>query len=232
MLPVTPQASARPVTAEFPAPSGLPAPVPVAPPTYPKGPASPPPEEAAPLFDLEGALERVAGHSALLRSVVGSFLNGRDTWSAIFAPDVDPKERAQVAHALKGVAGNLGAVALSRLAGDAETRSRAGEPLSQTALTALERTWAETRAIMRDWHEKPDPKAPAAAPIGDSRPVEDAELARLREMLEGFDAEAERFVLDRRAGFEARLGAAPVAALLAAVSGFDFDAALGALGPP
>lgn len=214
---------ARPTMTQPPSPPPLPA----SPPTLP---ASPRPriEANGPLFDLSGALERVAGHEALLRSVVGSFLNGRDTYGRMFEAKLDAKERAQAAHALKGVAANLGATALSRLAAEVETCARAGEDVLPDELVLVERTWTETRAIMRDWHEK-QLAAQAEATTSVAEPLGDADVGRLRTMLEGFDAEAEHFVKQRRAAFVARFGEERVAGLQSAIGAFDFDAALALL---
>ncbi len=64
----------------------------------------------------------------------------------------DAPALAAAAHALKGSAGNVGAVALQREAGALESRARGGFPDDAAQrLQALREFWEATRAALASW---------------------------------------------------------------------------------
>ena len=101
------------------------------------GPGSPPRQgtcdfpERLPGFDLEAALERVAGDAALLRLLLNQFdeqFGGVAREIAQLLESGEREEARKLAHTLKGVAGNLGAVELYACAEAIDKGIRAGAP--------------------------------------------------------------------------------------------------------
>ena len=61
-------------------------------------------------------------------------------------------ERGTAAHALKGAAGNVGAVGLHRVAGSLEADAKQGMPAGgRESLASLEALWASTRDALKPW---------------------------------------------------------------------------------
>ena len=181
-----------------------------------------------PLFDLNDALTRVAGQRKLLHSVLHSFLERR---AAMLDDAIGAKsdiERADLVHAIKGVAGNLGAQRLFQQAAEIEQRLRQHAELPPGDWQNLQDTWVATREEMTLWlrGERVERAETKAAPAPDSDDaMSPLELAPLREMLQLADLEAEHFVSQHRAQLVAKLGEEKVSALQSALESFDFDAA-------
>ena len=130
-------------------------------------------------------------------------------------------------HALKGVCGNLGALAVYAKVGEIDGELRQGQPLDAGALDAL-------RVALREAIDEInaiDALSTAAAP---ARPVATQPLAgpelralleRLRESLDNDLGRAEALLGQLRDGLAGSPWAAPVEAIAASVDVFDIDAA-------
>lgn len=183
----------------------------------------------AQLFDLNDALTRVAGQRKLLHSVLHSFLERRAAMLDDVLQAKSDGERADLVHAIKGVAGNLGAQRLFLQAADIEQGLRQQAQRPPDDWQNLQATWLATREKMALWLQEErlesadtDSK-PAAEPVDDAAPP--LELTPLREMLQLADLEAEHFVSQHRAQLVSILGEQNVSALQSALESFDFDAA-------
>ncbi len=93
---------------------------------------------------------------SMTREVVGLFLSDapqrvEDIASAIAANDAEALSRA--AHALKGAASNVGAVAIQKLCGSLEEVAKAASvpPDAANQLLQLRRFWTQTQAMLREW---------------------------------------------------------------------------------
>ncbi|MDK9725033.1 MAG: response regulator [Sterolibacteriaceae bacterium MAG5] len=126
--------------------------------------------ELAPIagFDLEGALLRFCGDAGLLRRVVGRFRSEQAGAAAAIRAALAAgarKDAVRAAHTLKGLAGNIGATALSAAAGQLEQALLKGagedvllpevETLLAAAIAAIDQAADGTAAAA--------PEVPAAA---------------------------------------------------------------------
>ncbi len=186
-------------------------------------------ERDAPLriadLDVEGALKRVAGNAKLFRSLLDQFVRQQgdaaaEIRAAIGAQDIAAAERA--AHTLKGVAGNLGAGALSGMAGEVEKVLRAGD--RDAAAGRLDALAAElgrvTAAIREALAEAPSPAVQAEA--ADVGPV----IEKLLTLLAADDGEAFGFFLEARESLAGAVAAADLDELQEQIGNFDFAAGL------
>ena len=176
-------------------------------------------------LDVEGALKRVAGNTRLYRSLLDQFVRQQaggatQIGAAIDGGDLDAG--ARVAHALKGVAGNLGAASLNALAGSVEAALRRGErgeaqsKLPQLS-TELERIMQAIRGGLAGSSESQAARNPAAARIA---------CDRLHDLLAADDGEAFSFFLESRSCLEGLVSPQDLDALQELVGNFDFTAAL------
>lgn len=106
------------------------------------------------VLDLNGALERIAGDQGLLREIAEIFLNDgplllRELQSALSGGDSQQIERT--AHALKGIAANVGGLRVERAALAVEDAARGGHlELAQVAAQQLEREFAQLVDALRN----------------------------------------------------------------------------------
>jgi len=94
-------------------------------------------QERPPVFDRQALLTRLGGNETLIQKFVAMFFESADEHMAQLRQAAKAGDTEQVrakAHALKGSAGNVGAVALSMAAAELETAIR---ELQVTELTAL-----------------------------------------------------------------------------------------------
>jgi len=95
-------------------------------------------------LDIESALNRVRGKSALIKRLLTMFLQGKhfDEFEAALE-ECDFEKASEVAHAIKGETANLSMPLLSETAGSLMVQLRNGPPDSDTLETyreALQRT--------------------------------------------------------------------------------------------
>ena len=108
----------------------------------------------APALDLDGALRRCGNQPALLRTLITRFSREQADFCDRFeAAQHDDLERArQLAHRLKGTAGNLGLPGLAAMAGDLEGACSAGqEPQVQAVLARLRVLMQQHQAALQAW---------------------------------------------------------------------------------
>ncbi len=156
-----------------------------------------------PGFDIEFGLRRVGGNTNLYGKLVHDFcVKYADVVQALQTALAagDREQIALTAHAVKGVAGNLGALALHRTAGELEHWSRqSGADDNPAYLAAFEKEFCKVIEAGRNIRINP-----AGASGGDSPPDGATEtdrarvesiLIQLEALLSDGDAEAEKLVV-------------------------------------
>ena len=189
---------------------------------------TPPRDDAVPDitgFDVAGALRRVAGDVKLYRSLLRQFAKQQaGTDSAIREALVrrDPVTAERLAHTVNGVAGNLGAASLQRIAAELE-RAIAGRDAS--AIDAwLPRFAGALAQTVETVHRHLSAKS---RPGSGSDPASVAPLlARLRQLLAQSDGQSLDAFLEARDQIAGVIPEAELEALQNLVSDFDFEAAL------
>jgi two-component system sensor histidine kinase/response regulator len=183
-------------------------------------------------FDLQAAMDRFMGKTALFRRMVNSF-----TASALTLPaqltellaEARIDEASMALHSFKGLAATLGGFQLAELGGEGETVLKRGDGLGAIWLSELDRhIQAACRDMLRLADELADlaPK-PAAAPTaqpGDCHAFK-LELAQLMQLLRDFDMGATDVFVQLRERHLAQLGGQQDA-LEAALAALDFASAL------
>jgi two-component system sensor histidine kinase/response regulator len=178
-------------------------------------------------IDTAGALNRVGGNAALLNRLLAQFAEGyagqaEQIESLLAAGDRAAAKRA--AHTVKGVAGNLGANALAKVAEELEKAIHAGQ--EDAALVAdLGAVCASTIAAIRAMlpgqaMDAPKPAAPVA-----SRET----LQQLSQYLSTGNADAVDYFSTHRGALLAVLGK-QAASVERAINNYDFETALELLG--
>ena len=178
-------------------------------------------------IDAAEALRRLGGNRALFDRLLRGF--GPDAQAALEAigEALERGDRTAVgnrAHALKGTAGNLGAMAVHAAAATIEDRVRAGHagPLDEP-LERLERAVHAAVAWIRDREPvaAPEPPARTGATDADLDPI----LDRLRAALARNDLDAEQDFESLRAALPTDRHPAEMDALASAIEALDFAAA-------
>ncbi|MEI6413839.1 MAG: PAS domain S-box protein [Pseudomonadota bacterium] len=182
------------------------------------------------LFDADAALKRAGGDRDLLASLLRRF---REQFRPIVADlnrllaAEDRRELIRYVHTLRGVAGNLGAMALATRATDLETSLRAtpeGVPLDDPGELAELASWVEkTLNAIREAEVIP---APTAMAVAAPNPQADADLADFHRLLAKQDTAA----IDRFAALwgslASRMDAESFGHLAQAIDDLNFRAAL------
>jgi CheY-like chemotaxis protein len=148
-------------------------------------------------LDRAAALARLNDNEMMYGRLLERFaVNQRDAIAAIRAAMAanDTATARRLAHTLKGLAGNVGAMRLARCAADAETAIAAGADAG-AALGSLNDALEEVLAIIAN-----EPR-PAAAPVDGSAGIEEFEtaVATLGRLLADDDAEAVHYLEVQRA---------------------------------
>lgn len=135
-------------------------------------------------------------------------------------------EAGQLAHALAGVAGNLGAMAVSRAAAALEGALREAGDGAQAALQqALELALSDLLASLRRQLPVASPAVPVPAGAGPAAGV----LEALRRQLREGASEAGQTLATHRAALAAAMPAGTLRQLGDAIEGYDYEAALAVL---
>ncbi len=113
--------------------------------------------EASPLLDAEHVADLVAldkGKGEVFRRFVDLFVAKAPERMALIAhcaKEFDCRSMADAAHALRGAAGNIGAIRLAGLLGRIEAAGRTGDlPAAQAFLALLDAEYAATLAALSD----------------------------------------------------------------------------------
>ncbi|OJV61572.1 MAG: hypothetical protein BGO22_00165 [Hydrogenophaga sp. 70-12] len=214
------------------APAAVPRPAPVAPgPVTPRAPAGDWP--AIEGIDAAAARRQLGGDLSLFQRLLARLLAEHGDWAALPPGAADRWDgearmawRAR-AHRLRGSAGVLGALALSRAATALETALEpGGEPApAGAALAAVHAAFDALRVAVPAEATRPRP-VPLATPGPDpDAPALAAQLERLAEQLATQDLDGVETFEACRAALEVHFGAERVAALAAAIDGLDFATA-------
>jgi two-component system sensor histidine kinase/response regulator len=183
-------------------------------------------------LDVADGLNRVAGNRKLYRSLLGQFVEQQaDTVSAVRASLAreDFVSPEHLMHTLKGVAGNLGAKALSGLAAELERslRDRNAQSL-EAGLSSIARELARLMEAIRNFLAAGATDAPLRTSISDS--AEAVTLLRhLKQMLADDDGAALDYLLEARDRIGGAISGTDLDSLHKAVADFDFPAALDCL---
>ena len=178
--------------------------------------------------NTEDGLRRVAGNLKLYVSLLRRFAEQQDGMMNRIAEQLDKGDTGtaeRLAHTLKGVAGNIGAVALQAKAADIETDIREGQPIEAITahITATEHVLNQVIAAIR---VALPPEETVGASIREIdwtqvRPV----VARLESLLAEDDAEATEVYSEAEGVLRAVLG--PTAARIEkCLRDYDFETAL------
>ncbi len=236
--PIDPVQMFATITKHFRPTHTAPLPAPPAPPASPVEPAPPP---ALPTLDTADGLMRVAGNARLYDKLLRQFAENNAGTAArigtsIASGDLPAAEAAT--HALKGVAGNLGAKALHAAAAQLEAALRSRAPAAEiqslhaATAAALDALLPAVRAFLR-LPEEPAPAAPAMPAPAETATVDPAQARaaaiELRRRLADFDAASVDWLDESEALLRAAMPAPAFDAVAAAVRGYDFHGALGRL---
>jgi len=178
-------------------------------------------------IDVGDGLKRVAGDQPLYRKILYKFRDSQaSALQAIrdaLASD-DRKRAAHLAHALKGVSGNIGANTLYETASRLESALISGAPIKPELLTDAESSMMEVIEGLNAW------KAKHVQQVSDE-PVVDAAsaIARMRALLQDYDGDAVEHIDELTIALADSDCTAHVLALRQHLAAYDFDAALAQL---
>ena len=180
-------------------------------------------------LDVDAGLERMMGDRPMYLRILARFRsdyagNVARLRAALEAADLPLAHR--IAHTLKGAAAMIEARGLRALAVDVEQQLRDGAALDAQLLDRLETELGQVIAQVDGLLA-----APSFSPPASRTPLLDADLAQLCTLLDLGDSGAQDIIVEKNAALRARLGAARMAQLEAAVAAFDFERALDVLGP-
>ena len=182
--------------------------------------------------DTESGLRRVADNKQLYRSLLGQFAEKQGEAGARMMTAVekgDPKLAQQIAHTVKGVAGNLGITKVQFAAGNIERAFREQEGAVPSLLEdfdfllrqqthAIVEALKQTEAAAVDGAgTKFDPEAAATA------------MVKLKGLLEESDGAAEDAFTELRTALGGEVDAETLNTMGKAIRDFDFDGALAKL---
>ena len=182
-------------------------------------------------FDVPAGLRRLRGSTAFYLRLVGTFAKDfaqadQEIRQAMEVGDLAKAEH--LAHTLKGVAGNLSAVALAHATAPLETALRARNlEEAREALPVFEAALAQALASAPKLAETLEP-APVPTPASDGRPVE-ALLQELETRLSQGDPRAEDTWKELSTALPGPAFEGPLRELGAGLESFDFKAAAAAL---
>jgi two-component system, sensor histidine kinase and response regulator len=172
-------------------------------------------------LDTAAGLRRVGGNRKLYLSLLRQFVE-RQANAAAQVATADPATAERIAHTVKGVAGNLGLTSLAPVAGTLEAALRSGQGM-KSALSAFEAEMARTVASLQEaLGAEAAPAAASAAPDLDA-------LRRLAALLAASDGDAADFFREHEAGIRPLFEGGDFRGFEQAVSGYDFEVALGRL---
>jgi HPt (histidine-containing phosphotransfer) domain-containing protein len=182
---------------------------------------------------MKNGLRRVAGNKKLYRDLLMQFAAkhgdaGQQISAALESGDLKLAER--MAHTVKGIAGNIGAMQIFSAAGRLEKALREEDTNASTVSTEFSISLSrQVQAIQRALPDVPRIPLQGNAGVAFDVNAATAAVARLKALLEDRDGEAEEAFL-RLADALARVAdEAQLNALGATISEFDFEGALSKL---
>ena len=184
-----------------------------------------------PGLDTAGGLRRVAGNRQLYRELLGKYVAGQAEAPVRIREALEAGDRAtaeRLAHTLKGVSGNIGAMTVQSLAEALEWALRSSvervqvEPLLAQITAALGVLMTGLRPVLA---------APESLVSGALTPALDWTalepiLTRLEQLLSDGDAAAADYLAEYRSQLTGALPVEPLLAMEKAIAGYDFEEAL------
>ncbi|GAA6135826.1 hypothetical protein NBRC116188_26160 [Oceaniserpentilla sp. 4NH20-0058] len=180
-------------------------------------------------IDVERGLQTTQGDQALYNKLIHRFIEGQSNFYQEFTSAIEVKDNelsTRLAHTLKGVAGNLGALELMKSAEKLEhacvnnTLNGTTDELIIITIKQLDKLIFSLNKVVALINEK------NAEQI--HRPAIDVNVAleKLKTLLEDYDTEAADLIYDLESLPEIAAFTATFRALSKAISGYDFDEAL------
>jgi two-component system sensor histidine kinase/response regulator len=185
-------------------------------------------------IDTEGGLRRVVGNKRLYLEMLRRFCAGQREAATQIRAALEGGERSvaeRIAHTLKGVSGNIGALEVQSVAGELEASIGRGAS-SDSLAHGLERLSAVVAAaivsILAGLAEAEKAGSVAVKGAPSERPTSEF-LERLTRLAEESDSESLDYFESARDEFAARLERADFESLEASIRSYDFTAALAVL---
>jgi PAS domain S-box-containing protein len=177
-------------------------------------------------IDIAGGLARVAGNKRLYRNLLEQFAAKQadadiQVEQALAKGDRESAER--LAHTLKGVAGNIGIIAVQEAAAKVEKAIRESAASAQGYLSELKTALAPQVALIRDALSTFGVTAGPAQAFDRERAV--SAIARLLSLIQANDGDAADVVQEVAAALAGKVDAARLDALRSAIDEFDFEGA-------
>jgi HPt (histidine-containing phosphotransfer) domain-containing protein len=88
-------------------------------------------------IDIDHLLNMTGGDANLADEVLDIFRNQSETWGRMLSADLDQKEWADAAHALKGAALSIGAKPFAEACAQVEQQGRGDDPVSKVEAAAI-----------------------------------------------------------------------------------------------
>ncbi|MGH6646278.1 response regulator [Aquabacterium sp.] len=186
------------------------------------------PEAALTTLDTTDGIARCLGNLDLYRRLLKGFDKTQQDFGTQFSHalrDQDPEAALRLAHTLKGLAGNIGAMALQHASAELETACQAGTDASLE--TALAQTLSALNAVRSDIRALVQPaqtEAADATPLLRD-PVIQGQWLKLAQLIDDNDAQAQDLIQDLVEGWPGLSQLSSVRDLSDALSRYDFDAA-------
>jgi len=181
-------------------------------------------------IDVADGLRCVAGDQPLYGRILCKFQTSQagtlQEIRAALAAD-DRQQAMQLAHALKGVAGNIGANALYHAVSALESALRSDAPIDAELLSNAETSLADVMQGIEAWCEC-SAQIESATPVGDIQAAITL-IARMRELLEDYNGDAVDLIDDLNIALAGSECAARLSTLRQHLAAYDFDAALAEL---
>ena len=189
---------------------------------------------AIPDLDMAAGLKIMRGNLSGYRRILKLFAEEHDQdvpHLAEFLRQGNLAGAQQIAHALKGSAGNVGALTIHALASQLDTVLKQGDlEAAQTALASMaERMQPLITALRGELGERPRQSILTASA---RTPEQEQTIKDLIALLKTDDSRARHALVSQRASFEAALGSTLYAELERCIQRFDYQAALFLLNAP
>ena len=192
---------------------------------------------AIPDLDLDAGMRLVRGKLPSYRRILTLFADGHGEdvprlTALIGQHDLDAAE--QLAHALKGAAGNVGALPIHALATTLDAALKHGDrPAAETALAPLAEHLPRLIEALQTALAKPIEAPHQTLAAAAAQTAEQGQIIReLLALLDASDSRARHVLEAQQASIEAALGSARHAAVERAVQGFDYPEAMRLLQEP
>jgi PAS domain S-box-containing protein len=187
------------------------------------------PDATLTILDTTDGISRCMGNLDLYRRLLKGFDKTQQDFGPQFSQtmlDQDLEGALRMAHTLKGLAGNIGALALQHASGELESACQHGEGAALDA--ALQQTLRALNAVRVDIRALIEPTDPVD-PVDSAQLLQDQALQgqwlKLSQLIDDNDAQAQELIQDLIDGWPNLLQEPTVRELSQALSRYDFDTA-------